>query len=138
MIEVVLALGVVSFCLVTLIGLLTIGLQAGRDSSDTIQAADMASWLVSVRRSAPTNALPAAFPLPALNQASSGEVYLSDGGAIAPAPGAAFRLGYGISTNASAIALLSLRLSWPASANPITQPQLVKGRYELATCIPLP
>ncbi len=138
LIEVMLALGVVSFCLVTLMGLMTVGVQTGRDSTDVAQAADIASTLVSLRRSAPTNDLSSVFPLPPLHVPASGTSYLSASGAPAAKAQAAYRLGYAVSTNSAHLSSLYLLLSWPAAADPAASPQAVKGRYELFTSVPLP
>jgi len=138
LIEVMLALGIVAFCLVTLMGLMTVGLQTSRDSTDTVQAADIASMLVSLRRTSPTNSLPTSFALPPLNLPANGTLYLAADGAVTSSAQASYRLTYGVVTNSSQFSSLQLMLTWPPPADPIAAAQLVKGRYELFTCIPLP
>ena len=139
LVEVMLALGVVAFCIVALLGLMTVGVRTSRDSTDAVQAADIASMLVSLRSASPTNALPAAFPLPPLDSPAGGTAYLSPGGSIVPAAQAAYRLTYTVATNGGRFSSLGLLLSWPAPADPAgASPAAVKGRYELFTCIPLP
>jgi len=70
LVEVVLALGIFTFVLVTVLALLSVALRTNKESSDQIQAANIASLLVAARRSAPTNAgvYFSTFALPNLNQ----------------------------------------------------------------------
>ncbi len=72
LVEVVLALGIFTFALVTVLALLSLALNTNKESSDQIQAANISSLLVAARRAAPTNSGPnfASFALPALNQSS--------------------------------------------------------------------
>lgn len=53
LIEVVLAIAIVSFTLVSLIGLLAGGLQSGRESVEDVQASDIAGQVLAQRRAAP-------------------------------------------------------------------------------------
>ncbi|HEY8966507.1 MAG TPA: prepilin-type N-terminal cleavage/methylation domain-containing protein, partial [Candidatus Methylacidiphilales bacterium] len=69
LIEVLLALGIISFAMVALIGLFALGLKTNKESADQIEAANIASLLLSTLRAIPTNP-PPGFALPALNQAT--------------------------------------------------------------------
>jgi len=141
LIEVVIAIAVVSFCLFALLGLLSVGAKAGYDSNETVQAANMASLLVTERRAAPTNTISATFPiLPLTNTMSPSSVYvaadctmLSSAQTNLPV----YRLAYKVTSNANKTASLYLCLSWPPSIDPTVNPAEVKGRYEVFTCIPL-
>jgi type II secretory pathway pseudopilin PulG len=53
LVEVVLALGLISFALVTILGLFSIGVKINKESSDQIQAADLASRILALRRALP-------------------------------------------------------------------------------------
>jgi type II secretory pathway pseudopilin PulG len=66
LIEVVISLAIISFALVLIVGLLGLGISNNRDSSNRLQAVNIASLLISTRRSSPTNALSQAFALPPL------------------------------------------------------------------------
>lgn len=69
LVEVVLALGLVSFVLVALLGLFVVGMGTERDSGEHIRASNLASRLITERRNNPLD--PAAtFALPALNDPS--------------------------------------------------------------------
>ncbi len=142
LVEVVIAIAVVSFCLFALLGLLSVGAQAGYDSSETVQAATMASLLISERRAAPTNTISSTFPiLPLTNTMNPSSVYvaadctmLSSSQTNLPV----YRLAYKVTSNANKTASLYFCLSWPPSIDPTINPSEVKGRYEVFTCIPLP
>jgi type II secretory pathway pseudopilin PulG len=71
LIEVVLALGVLSFALVLIIAMLGVGLSNNHDSSSRLQAENIASLLISTRRTDPTNTDLTNFALPALGAANT-------------------------------------------------------------------
>lgn len=58
LVEVVIALGLVSFVIVAVIGLFSVGLQATRDSEESIDATNLAAEIIGKRFAAPTNDLP--------------------------------------------------------------------------------
>jgi type II secretory pathway pseudopilin PulG len=66
LVEVVIALGVFAFAMVAIIGLFSLGMTTSRQSSDQIQASNLASLLLATRRASPTNSAIANFPIPAL------------------------------------------------------------------------
>lgn len=66
LVEVVVALGIVSFVVISIIGLFTVGLTGVRDSQEQIDAANVASLLMERRLQAPEASIPG-FPLPAIN-----------------------------------------------------------------------
>jgi type II secretory pathway pseudopilin PulG len=53
LVEVVISLGVISFALVTILGLFSVGLKINKESSDQIQASDLASRILATRRALP-------------------------------------------------------------------------------------
>jgi len=142
LIEVVLALGIISFALIAIFGLLSVGLKNNKESSDQIQAANLTSLLIASRRGMPTNALPR-FALPPLNLAATNTVTVEINGqtnATAGLPGAdSYKLMYQIapSTVSLKMANIYLLLWWPAtlSSPPTNNPG---NYYELSTQIPLP
>ena len=138
LIEVVIALGICVFALVPMMGLLSSGLFVDRDSHQQMQAADLATLLVTERREAPTNTLSGAI-LPSLNQAyptSAVTAWVNFAGSSCPQSEAAFRLSYRVGTSSveSGLGQISLLFTWPPGADPDTAP----GRYELTTQILMP
>ncbi len=144
LIEVVLALAVMAFVLVAVVGLFSVGLQTNKESSDQIQATDVASLLISSRRAQPTGPL-ANFALPPLTNGtgtfSNGTpVNLAvDGTVAASAAAAPFKLDYVVATAAASpkSASVYLLLWWPGSA-PQPPTNSPGGYYQIATQIALP
>lgn len=141
LIEVLLALGIISFALVALIGLFTLGLKTNKESSDQIEAANVASLLLSTLRAIPTNP-PAGFALPALNQGTVSKTVkvASDGTTTDLATTSrAYNLYYVVGTNATTgpkLANVYMMLWWPASAPmPTNNPS---AYYEVTAQIALP
>jgi len=73
LIEILLSLGIMSFALLSVMGLLTLGLKTNKESSDQIAAAHLASLLVSMRRAQPNNTAGAMedFPIPSLTNGTT-------------------------------------------------------------------
>lgn len=59
LVEVVLALGLVSFVLIAILGLFSVGLRGTQESEATINASNLAAVMLGKRLAAPTNDLPA-------------------------------------------------------------------------------
>jgi len=157
LVEVVLAIAVLSVSLIVVIGLMGEGLSNNHDSSSRLQAADIASLLISTRRAAPTNSITLAnFALLALggtNAAGQDMVYATtnftkvqtDGTAVSSASSS--QIVYNLRTIVTPsgaqtnIANVDLVLWWPAtlaannSTLPVNNPS---GYYELMTQIVLP
>ncbi len=143
LVEVVVALGIFTFALMAILGLFVIGISTNKESSDQIQAANLASLLISTRRALPTNAI-ANFALPPLNVAySSNGTYLTNAQGVAvdgTTTGIrSYNLYYQVGTNSESgahLAQVYMLLWWPtASALPTNNPG---NRYELTTQIALP
>jgi uncharacterized protein (TIGR02598 family) len=144
LVEVVVALGIFSFAIMAIVGLFMVGINTNKESSDQIQAANLASLIISTRRALPTNTI-ANFALPPLNVAyPSTGTYLTNGAGVA-ADGTtnqstpAYNLYYQVGTNSingAHLARVYLMLWWPTSAPmPANNPG---GRYELSTEVALP
>ncbi len=138
LIEVVLALGVCVFSLVAMLGLLSVGLGVGRDSRGEMQAANIAAQLVGIRRSCPTNVLSGGL-LPPLNQPLSAtpvSAWVDSVGNVTNQGAAAYQVSYQVGTNAAApsTALIHLRFTWPAAADP----RKAAGQYEVTTQVRMP
>lgn len=147
LVEVVLAIGICSFALIALLGLFTTGLQSNRQSEQDIQAANLASMLISLRTASPTNAIPNlpnfAIPTPAMTgaytAAYSGSLtnYVGLDGQITNATGAAYLISCRAGTNAltgNGLAQVYLMLSWPPRSDPANANV---GRYEIIAHIPI-
>ena len=136
LVEVVLALGIAIFVLISLTGLLGAAHNAGAESAKTIDAAGVASQIINRWRTvvewnaSHTNpaVAPASFPLPATIPTVGGEVsatssiYIDNEGMVASsAQDGAFRLSYRVSRESAFPQTLQvhLQLSWPPQA-PIT------------------
>ncbi|HEY8965438.1 MAG TPA: hypothetical protein VIM58_03275 [Candidatus Methylacidiphilales bacterium] len=139
LIELVFALGICSVGIIAVLGLFMSGIQTNRKSQDQIQAANLASLLVSVRSSSPTNAI-ARFAIPPLDvayAATTNDIGY-DGTIAATASEAVYRIVCEAGTNAltgPGLAQVHLTLSWPpqeSARTPSTK------RYDILTYISLP
>jgi uncharacterized protein (TIGR02598 family) len=143
LVEVVLALGLCTFVIVGLVGLLSVGIQSGKDSEDQIQAANMASLLISTRSAAPTNYITNfGIPVTAMtnsygNAFTAAVNYIANDGTLTNATYAAYQITCQAGTNSqtgSEAAQVYLMLSWPPQANVANG---TARHYELLTYIPL-
>jgi Tfp pilus assembly protein PilV len=136
LVEVVIALGIVTFALIGLAGLMTVAAQAENTSSQTVAAANVASALIAERRAMPTKVV-SGFALTNVNIAASNvsgtPLYLTSNGNLTTQPNAAYGMIYQVVPSNSAA--VDLMLFWPAQAS---TPQTAAGRYEVATEIALP
>lgn len=136
LVEVVISVGIVSFCLLALLGLLSVGLQNNRDSGNEMDAAAAASRFLQLRRSAPTNDLPL-LPLGRADVSGAVTNYLTrDGAIVARAatgmePDVAYRFTGVISNNpTSRSSTVRVVMEWP--------PARPSSSFELCTEILLP
>jgi type II secretory pathway pseudopilin PulG len=156
--ETVISLGIVSFAIVSLIGLLAGGLQTAKESVEDVQAAHIATTILGQRRAAPTKIDPD-FILPEFNDLTKSpiltgsgvapyksNIYLAqDGGQASAAADNYYRLDYTLSRNASgnlARVYISLTTPWQATPPDIQTPganePAIKTRFETITYIPVP
>jgi len=137
LIEIVLALGICAFCLVALLGLFSAGMKSSRESVENQEVANLASLLITQRRSAPTNASTSFSLLPSLTSSASNSnapAFINTAGEITPESSAAYRMIYDIQSTPQRIARVSLSLSAPASLNPTN----ARTRYNVITYVRLP
>ena len=156
LVEVVLALGIVVFAVFGLLGMLSTGLQNNHDSKEQLQAANIAEYICSVRRAAPTNDFTSTassnpelgFPLPVLgtatnniyNNSTVAPTYLTWNGLATNAANATFGLLFNITpstnypTTPPGVATVYLCLYWP----PAAAPNVNVGHFELTTTFYLP
>ena len=140
LVEVVIALAVTTFAVMAMIGLLGTGIHSGKESEDQIQAAGVASLIISQCAAAPTNAIANFILTPnnltnALTTFGPGNIGL-DGKITTVNP--AYQVSGLAGTNTmtgSKLAEVYLRLTWPATASANNS---AVGSYEVLTYIPLP
>jgi Tfp pilus assembly protein PilV len=152
LVEIVVALAVVTFAVVALIGLLSFGLQNTQDSRERTQAATIAEALCATRRAAPTNDFTASgtyqpgFPLAPLATATNNFVspsYLTRDGAATNAANADFGFLYSVSPTlntapagtTSGTSTVYFCLYWPAHASPTNA---ATSHFELTSTFALP
>ena len=143
LVEVVVALGICTFVLISIMGLFMAGLRANHDSESEIQAANLASLIISSSRTAPLLATNASIcPIPAANLTNGfATVYNNkyvgwDGMLTNSADNAAYMITCRAGTNAvsgSRSAQVYLLLSWPPQASSTTN---AANYYEITSYIP--
>jgi uncharacterized protein (TIGR02598 family) len=141
LIEVVLALGVTTFCIVALMGLFALGMKTEKESAEELQAAHIAQGILAARRGAPGADLGGNFPLPALQAGSSvpkTTVKLRrDGSPAADTAESRYALTYRIDAPTSGSRgnfVVHLNLHWPAQAAAAE----AQGHLEFLTILPSP
>ena len=136
LVEVVLALGIVSFSLIGMLALLLVAVKTDNSSSQTVAAADMASLLISQRRMMPTNVIDG-FALTnvdvSVGNFTGTPLYVTTGGYLTNQANAAYGMTYQIQASSSSV--IDLILYWPAQAQSL---QTASGQYEVVTEIALP
>ncbi|MEM6823008.1 MAG: hypothetical protein AAF558_13845 [Verrucomicrobiota bacterium] len=140
LVEVTLALGLVGFALVTLLGVFVIGISTERDSVEQIRAANLATRLISERRNNPLEGNSNVFVLPPLNDTSllsnPRTFYFSESEGLLPSvsrAAVACQVESHLSRD-SAIAYLTLDFYWPAQTATNTG---ARPNYRVTTAIPL-
>jgi Tfp pilus assembly protein PilV len=139
LVEVVLAIGILSFAIIGVISLVSVGLQAARDAVEKTEATHMASLLLA-NCAVPPPVLTQQPLFPALSGTSRGVVENTlfvdrYGSATGAAAGAAYRVEYRIHQVVAPTAEPStvwLRLSWPAPA-----PRESARFLEVVTALPV-
>jgi len=141
MVEVVFAMAIFTFALVTILGLLGLALGTNKQSSDQIQAANIACLLITTRRASPTNtgANFTTFALPNLNQSMvTNTTTVGEDGTTTATTGTRYNLYYVVGTNSITgpnTASVYLLLWWPLNAKmPTNNPS---AYYELTTAVSL-
>jgi len=157
LVEVVLALGVMSIAAIAMIGLLSVGLQGNRDSKEQLQAATIAESICSTMRAVPTayytgGSFPQPnFPIPYITNTSASNlastpVYLSWDGMTTNQANARFGLYYQVNrvtpvtgyvpTTSPGNSSVYLCLFWPPqAANPSSS---AVGHFEVTSTFALP
>ncbi len=144
LVEVVVSIGITSFCLITLLALFSVGITATRDSSEELQASHLAQSFIDTRRASPTNSI-SGFPVPPLplsgQPATTNSIPVlltADGEATTTPASALFGLNYRLTPASTAgqktPVLIYLQFYWPAQASVAN----ASGHYEVVTFLPAP
>ena len=143
LVEVTLALGVASFCLIALFGLLPIGLNSNEASTQQTIAATLASSVAADLRANPTSAKSPHFQFDRTSSTIQGAFIGLDGGTPAPAPGttAQYRVTVwltpptapaGTTVTPRSATVARLLITWPAVVDPTltAAPTKYSGSFE--------
>ena len=146
LVEVVLAIGIVAFCVLSLLTLFSVGLRNSKESEDEIRAANLTSSLICRMRAAPGVDLTSqGFPFGVLTNAggslfdapTNAPMWLNgDGTRAATAAEALAARGYAVAAHASyditnRVAGVALTLWWPA----VAVYSNASGQYAITTYI---
>jgi len=146
LVEVAMAVAICSFALIAILGLFFTGIKSTGESQQEIQAANLASTLISMRMASPTNDIAALpnFAIPTKSMTNlyasvytGANNYIGTDGQTTTVANAVYAISCLAGTNAltgSGTAQVYLMLSWPPQLNPTN---MAAGRYELTTAIPL-
>ncbi|MEI6492669.1 MAG: hypothetical protein WCO94_08990 [Verrucomicrobiota bacterium] len=125
LVEVVMAVGIVAFCLLAIVGLAGVGMKVNRDAVEEMKATMLGSQLLQLRREFPTNTDQAAGTLPfgsiLVTDPASGTDFstnfvMADGRQCA-ATNAAYRVLYRIQPNpVGRSSTVALRVEWPVQS----------------------
>jgi type II secretory pathway pseudopilin PulG len=141
LVEVTLALGLVVFALVALMGLMSSGLQVSRQAKTELEASQVASALISLRRAVPTEALTNC-PIPSLASSSGGlkHAYLDRSGQETSLANAYYDFSYTVEPFGDRVARLYFALSHPPQQTASGYSAIFKaeGGFEIITYVRLP
>jgi len=123
LVEVVMAIGIVSFAILTLVALIPVGLKTVRESSDEAAAINQLAIMATDVKSLPAGSNASIrFKIPAgTNVSQEGRFYLDEGGTVRSDSSAArfwvnWRVVVPASTNTFSPSQVNLLVGWPAAA----------------------
>jgi len=139
LVEIVIAIGIMSFAVLSLVGLASIGMQRSGDSRKLQEAASVANRILQMRRSAPEAAAPGTlfdpttFPLPPLTTSMTQTNFLTASGALtasATSPDAIYGLAIIINApladkRSIITSKVSLEIFWPPTGSKLQSYRLV-------------
>jgi uncharacterized protein (TIGR02598 family) len=132
LVELTLAMGVSSFCLLSILGVLPVGLASNQNSRERTAAASLARGIVADLRALAQTASLTSSPQYALQLSEdSSKVYLAEDGTKLPDKENARYLATVTTNGASPTAFVNIRITWPGAAKADEAP----GFYETATAI---
>ena len=123
LVELTLALGVASFCLIAIFGLLTVGIRTSQDAiSETASASILSAVIADLRATPETTTTSPQF---GLNFGSPTTLYFDSNGRSATMTASRYRLTISFPANPTgmyAATFAHLKVSWPAPVDPATTP----------------
>ena len=123
LVELTLALGVASFCLIAVSGLLSVGIRTSQDAiSETASASILSAVIADLRATPETTTTSPQF---GLNFGSPTTLYFDSNGRSATMTASRYRLTISFPANPTgmyAATFAHLKVSWPAPVNPATTP----------------
>ena len=131
LVEVTLALGIAGFCLLTIVGMLPVGLSSNKNSIQQSAAASLARAIAADLRTTPktSNASPR-YQIPFSTTTPSSTYFIEDGTPTHSPPSFGYLATITINTN-SIPASVKIKITWPAAAPAATAPDA----FELTTAI---
>jgi len=147
LVEITVAMGVAAFCLISLFGLLPVGLNSNQIAVEQTVAAGFANAIVADLRASGTNAKSATYGIPLTSGTQT--FYLDESGSptaigSGPTNSGAFPSRYRASVfitppavGQRAATTARILMTWPASADPspATAPKNYAGSYEILTAL---
>ena len=123
LVELTLALGVASFCLIAIFGLLPVGIRTSQDAiSETASASILSAVIADLRATPETTTTSPQF---GLNFGSPTTLYFDSNGRSATMTASRYRLTISFPANPTgmyAATFAHLKVSWPAPVDPATTP----------------
>jgi uncharacterized protein (TIGR02598 family) len=120
LVEVVLALGVAAFCLITVLGLLPVGVQTNRNASSQTAVSNIIATVVSDLRTTPAAAMTS--PEFAITFDAEKTLFFDASGQASSSLGADSRYRLNVTWNSAPTGLhyAVLKATWPAEVDPAT------------------
>jgi uncharacterized protein (TIGR02598 family) len=120
LVEVVLALGVASFCLIAIVGLMPVGVQTNRNAASQTAATNLITTIVADLRTTPAAATTS--PEFAITFGTDKTLYFDASGQVSTSLGPDSRYRLSITWNSAPTGLqyALLKVTWPASVDPAT------------------
>lgn len=140
LIEVTLALGILAFGVVSLLGLFSLGLGEDHKSKTEMDAAHTASGFIAARRANPTGVIPG-LPIPSLGTEVPTPTIAwanQDGVSQPNSTGAFYKVVYSIKRESATLVQLSLSLSHPATNTAALDSSKSLINYETLTYVRIP
>ena len=131
LVEVTIAMGIASCCLVTVVGLLPVGLTSNKNSIEQSAAASLARAIVADLRLTPKSASQSPQFAISLSAATSPMYFAEDGTKQPSASSARYLATVTINNSSPSVTLVNTRVTWPAAASAASP----SGAFESVTAI---
>lgn len=121
LVEVILALGLASFALIALVGLLSVAFRSNQDTAEETRAISILETMVADRMASAKGSNSTIYGIPPLTTANASTLYVKDDGSLSPsATEARFRVDIRSqpATGQGRPGYMHFLASWPAGTNP--------------------